>query len=230
MDKINKNIDLDVEPESVVETCTDLSKTSELENVDTVTENKNDSKKESSLLATLHDLVILIACVLVAFSLLFRVVVVSGGSMNNTLIDGDWLLLIGNTFYRNPKKGDIIVASKDTFDNGKPIIKRVIATEGDVVDIDFDAGIVYVNGEALEENYIRSDTKRTLYETVTFPVTVEEGCVFVMGDNRNNSTDSRSPKIGLVDKREILGKAIFLAMPGKDDMHPRKFNRIGRLS
>ena len=196
---------------------------------ETTADKGKEDKKESSLLATLHDLVILVACVLVVFSLLFRVVVVSGDSMNNTLVDGDWLLLIGNTLYNNPKRGDIIVASKDSFDDGKPIIKRVIAIEGDVVDIDFDAGIVYVNGEALEEPYTRTTTDRTLYQTVEFPLTVDKGCVFAMGDNRNKSSDSRNPKIGQIDKREILGKAIFLAMPGKDEVHPRKFNRIGRL-
>jgi len=131
--------------------------------------------------------------------------------------------------YREPQYGDVIVASKDGFDDGKPIIKRVIATEGQVVDIDFAAGIVYVDGEALEEPYTLTATN--LDEGVDFPLTVEEGCLFVMGDNRNWSKDSRSPEIGLVDKREILGKALFLFFPGNDGGNvERNFNRIGVLS
>ena len=189
---------------------------------------KKAAKKENSLLVTLHDLVFLVAGVLLVFSLLFRVVVVSGDSMNDTLVDGDWLLLIGNVFYREPQKGDIIVASKDSFDNGAPIIKRVIATEGDEVDIDFEAGIVYVNGEALSEPYTRTAT--TYFEGVTFPIVVDEGCIFVLGDNRDRSSDSRNPKIGQIDTREVLGRAVFLIMPGRDSVHPRKFDRIGVLS
>ena len=189
---------------------------------------KKDEENENSVLVTLHDLVFLVAGVLLVFSLMFRVVVVSGPSMNDTLVNGDWLLLVGNVLYTEPKKGDVIVASKDSFDDGKPIIKRVIATEGETVDIDFDAGIVYVNGQALTENYTRTPTN--LYEGVDFPITVDEGCVFVMGDNRNKSKDSRSTEIGQVDTREILGKAIFLIMPGKDDVHEREFGRIGGIS
>lgn len=174
----------------------------------------------------LHDLLTLIAGVILVFSLLFRVVVVSGPSMNNTLIDGDWLLLLGNILYNEPKKGDIIVASKDSFDNGAPIIKRVIATEGETVDIDFDAGIVYVNGTPLDEPYTNTPTNQQ--EGMSFPLTVEDGCIFVMGDNRNVSKDSRSVDIGLIDKREVLGKAIFLFFPGDNSGYTqRNLKRIG---
>ena len=192
-------------------------------------DNKQSELKDNVFVSYLHDLVFLIAGVLLVFSLLLRVVIVSGPSMNNTLVDGDWLLLLGNVFYREPQYGDIIVASKDAFDDGKPIIKRVIATEGQVVDIDFAAGIVYVDGEALDEPYTCTSTN--LDEGMQFPLTVEKGCLFVMGDNRNWSKDSRSPEIGLVDKREILGKALFLFFPGNDgDEVERNFNRIGALS
>ena len=187
---------------------------------------------ENTYLPYLHDLVTLIAGVILVFSLLFRVVVVSGPSMNNTLIDGDWLLLLGNVFYSEPRKGDIIVASKDSFDNGSPIIKRVIATEGDTVDIDFEAGIVYVNSIALDEPYTHTQTN--LQEGMSFPLTVDNGCIFVMGDNRNVSKDSRSTDIGLVDKREVLGKAMFLLFPGDPDgakgAQSRQINRIGAVS
>ena len=106
-----------------------------------------------TVLVCLHDLVHLLAGILLTLLLLFRIVVVSGPSMNATLVDGDFLLLLSNVFYTNPQPGDIIVASLDSFKDGEPIIKRVIATEGQMVDIDFDAGIVYVDGVALDEPY-----------------------------------------------------------------------------
>ena len=181
-----------------------------------------------SVLDYLHDLIYILTAVVLLCLLLFRVVVVNGGSMYDTLIDGDYLLLISNVFYHQPQQGDIVVASKESFDNGKPIVKRVIATEGQVVDIDFDAGIVYVDGVALEEDYTYTLTTRD--EGVSFPLMVEEGHVFVLGDNRDRSQDSRSPDIGQVDKREILGKAIFLFMPGTNKGNdPRDFSRIGVL-
>ena len=192
-------------------------------------QHKNNDKKDNTILATLRDLVFLVAAVLLTFSLLFRVVVVSGPSMNDTLIHGDWLFLINNVLYNEPKQGDIVVASKESFDDGAPIVKRVIATAGQTVDIDFTAGIVYVDGVALEEDYTLTPTNT--YEGVEFPLVVEEGCVFVMGDNRNVSKDSRSPDIGLIDKREILGRAVFLIIPGNEKGHrQRDFGRIGVLS
>ena len=130
-------------------------------------DNKQSEVKDNVFVSYLHDLVFLIAGVLLVFSLLLRVVIVSGPSMNSTLVDGDWLLLLGNVLYRDPQYGDIIVASKDGFDDGKPIIKRVIATEGQVVDIDFAAGIVYVDGEALDEPYTLTPTN--LDEGMHFP-------------------------------------------------------------
>ena len=192
------------------------------------TSSNNQSLKENVLLY-LHDFVTWLIVILLVFLLLFRIVVVSGPSMNNTLVHGDCLLLINNVFYRNPEAGDIVVASKDAFRGGEPIIKRVIATEGQWVDIDFEAGIVYVNGTALDEPYISSPT--TLFEGIAFPLMVDEGCLFVMGDNRLDSKDSRSPDIGLVDKREILGRAILVMIPGADpDAEKRNFARIGALS
>ena len=191
----------------------------------------NDEKPVSvqkNVLAYLHDLVYLLAGVLLVLLLLFRVVIVDGPSMNDTLVHGDYLLLLNNVFYGDPKQGDIIVASKDSFKDGEPIIKRVIATEGQEVDIDFTAGIVYVDGVALEEDYIKTLT--TLQEGVQFPLTVDEGCIFVMGDNRGMSKDSRSPQIGLIDTREVLGRAVFLVFPGKDvTTEERQFSRIGVL-
>ena len=189
---------------------------------------KQQERKETILLY-LHDFVIWLVAILLIFLLLFRVVVVSGPSMNDTLVHGDYLLLLNNVFYSDPKQGDIIVAAKASFKDGEPIIKRVIATEGQWVDIDFDAGIVYVNGTALDEPYTKTPTN--IFEGVGFPLMVDEGCIFVMGDNRNESKDSRSLEIGLIDKREVLGKAIFLFLPGKDvATEQMNFKRIGAIS
>ncbi len=187
------------------------------------------NKEKESILSYLHDFVYLLAGILLICILLLRVVVVSGPSMNNTLHDGDLLLLINNVLYRDPQQGDIIVASKDSFKNGEPIIKRIIATEGQEVDIDFYKGIVYVDGKALDEPYTLTPTNMT--EGIEFPLVVDKGCVFVMGDNRNSSLDSRSEDIGLIDCREIMGKAVFLIFPGADEAtKKRDFKRIGVLS
>ena len=189
-------------------------------------EEKTDWKK--TLVLYLHDLVFMIVGLMLVFLLLFRVIVVSGSSMYDTLIDGDYLLLLSNVFYQEPEYGDIIVVSKDSFDDGVPIIKRVIATEGQTVDIDFEAGIVYVDGEALQEDYTYTPTN--VQEGMTFPLTLQDGCVFAMGDNRNGSLDSRCPDIGQIDRREILGKALFLFLPGTDEGHTGPdFERIGAI-
>ena len=188
---------------------------------------KNEATK--TILGYVHDLVYLLAGILLIFLVFFRVVVVSGPSMQNTLVDGDYLLLVGKAFYSQPARGDIIVAAKDSYGNGTPIVKRIIATEGQVVDIDFDAGVVMIDGQRIEEPYIKNLT--TNFQGTEFPLLVEEGCVFVLGDNRINSKDSRSPVIGLIDEREILGKAIFLFLPGTDQGNvERDFSRIGALS
>lgn len=189
-------------------------------------EEKPDWKE--SVVLYLHDLIYMMAVVLVIFLFAFRIIVVSGGSMRTTLRDGDYLLLLSNVFYREPKYGDIVVVSKESFDNGKPIVKRVIATEGQTVDIDFQQGIVYVDGEPLSESYVNTPTN--IKEGVAFPIEVESGCVFVMGDNRNDSKDSRSPEIGQVDCREILGKAFLIIFPGTDEgTVSRDLGRIGVL-
>lgn len=158
------------------------------------------------------DSIYFVALILTVYMLLFRVVVVVGPSMYNTLIDGDRLLLLSSLLYTEPKQGDIVVCSKDSFDNGTCFVKRVIATEGQEVYIDFVNSEVYVDGVLLEEDYTFSPTKRD--EGMEFPLTVGEGQIFVMGDNRQSSTDSRSPLIGLVDERQIVGKAIFIISPG----------------
>ena len=184
---------------------------------------------QQSLLMDLQDLLYVLAAFMIIYMLFFRVVVVVGPSMYDTLVDGDRLVLLSSSVYQNPKQGDIIVASKQSFEDGECIVKRVIATEGQTVDIDFKAGIVYVDGTALEEDY--TYTLTNMEEGVSFPLYVEEGHVFVMGDNRNNSKDSRNPQIGLIDKREILGKAIFLLVPGTNKgTENANYDRIGVIA
>lgn len=183
---------------------------------------------KQSLVVYLHDWLYLLMVILLVFLIFFRVIVVSGESMYSTLLDGDYLLLLNNMFYQDPQQGDIVVISKETFDNGNPIVKRVIATEGQTVDIDFLTGTVFVDGVALKEDYINSPTTNSW--GVDFPVTVEEDAIFVLGDNRSVSLDSRSPQIGQIDKREVLGKAIYLFLPGTNyGQLPQDNNRIGAI-
>ena len=183
---------------------------------------------KQNIMMYLHDGVYLLTIVMILFLLVFRVIVVSGDSMRRTLVDGDYLLLLNNVFYHEPRQGDVVVISKKSFDNGAAIVKRVIATEGQTVDIDFENGIVYVDGEALDEPYTNNPTNHTL--GTRFPLTVAENCIFVLGDNRAVSRDSRDPVIGQVDKREVLGKALYLFLPGMDKGRTdRDFDRIGAV-
>ena len=177
----------------------------------------SDKEKEprnwkQSVLLYVHDLMCMLLVVMLLFLVVFRVILVTGDSMFTTLWDGDYLLLVSELFCGAPEPGDIVVISKQSFDNGSPIVKRVIATEGQTVDIDFESGTVYVDGKALREPYIHNET--TNEEGTVFPLTVAENCIFVLGDNRAVSLDSRSPQIGQIDRREVLGKALFLMIPG----------------
>lgn len=150
----------------------------------------------------------LIVCV-VLFIFFIRVIDVKGTSMYPTLNNQD-KMLVSDVFYK-PKAGDIVVFKKDQYDPDKALVKRVIATEGQEINIDFDKGIVYVDGEPLEEDYINELTTTKL--DFIGPQTVPKGCVFVMGDNRNMSTDSRKSEIGMVDNRLIIGKVYCVIFP-----------------
>jgi len=178
------------------------------------------------ILSYLKDACYMIACVVLIFSFFIRIVVVSGESMFATLYDGDYLLVMDRNICGELEQGDIVVAAMDRFRDGAPIVKRVIATEGQMVDINFREGIVYVDGVAMEEPYINEKTHTP--QGMEFPLTVEEGCLFLMGDNRNDSMDSRDPVIGQVDAREILGRAFFLVIPGTHGgEEPFQIGRIG---
>ena len=183
-------------------------------------ENKKETKKsfDSSIFEWLDVVVASVVVVVILFTFVFRMVAIDGDSMNNTLLDGE-RVIITNMFYK-PERGDIVVISRNMENSSvegsyeEPIIKRVIATEGDMVDIDFENGIVYVNNEALKEDYIKEPTYRKA--DVKFPLVVKENCVFVLGDNRNDSKDSRTTQIGdngLIDVKYILGHAVLRVFP-----------------
>ena len=166
--------------------------------------------------------------IVLIFTFLARMMGVKGPSMRPTLQDGDRLLVINALLVSQYRQGDIVIARKDTFSD-EPIVKRVIAVAGQTVDIDFASGTVYVDGTALEEAYINDRTYTE--EGTKFPLTVPENAVFLMGDNRNMSTDSRDARIGTLDTRYLIGKAIFLLFPGPDYLtEERDFSRIGPLN
>ncbi len=170
--------------------------------------------KKSGLAEALFDWItsVIIAVIFLCFVFTFiaRPVKVDGDSMLPTLQDGNWLIV--SAFETKPEQGEIVIVTQpnDT-SKGGPVVKRVIAVGGQTVDIDFEKGIVYVDDEALDEPYIREKTHRSF--DVEFPLTVPDGYLFVMGDNRNNSLDSRSTRIGLIDERYVLGSCLFRAYP-----------------
>ena len=147
--------------------------------------------------------------ILLAFVFLVRTATVSGSSMVTTLHDRERLLL-WQAGYHDPQYGDIVVVDR-TGTGETPVIKRVIGRAGDRIDIDFSAGEVRRNGELLDEPYIYEPTHA--FRDVDFPAVVPDGTVFVLGDNRNHSLDSRDSSIGMVDLRQIMGKAVFRLYP-----------------
>ena len=187
-------------------------------------ENKKRAVTAKEIFDWVDTVIVALIAVVIVFSFFFRIATISGDSMQTTLYDGE-KIIISNLFYE-PKFGDIVVISRNTYNSvnedsldNEPIIKRVIATSGQFVDIDFESGKVFVgdslsNMVELDEPYTKTPTNREF--DVKFPVYVEEGHIFVLGDNRNDSLDSRSTTIGnegLVDKRYILGKAVYRIWP-----------------
>jgi signal peptidase I len=154
-------------------------------------------------------------CVVILFIFAGVVISVDGISMVPTLKDGERLVCVK---FFEPEYGDIVVVTKPGMRNN-PLIKRVIATEGQTLDFDFENGFVYVDGELLDEPYTNTPTNWHV-EGVEYPMTIPEGHVFVMGDNRNSSWDSRVPEVGAVDRRYVMGRVVYSVMP---------YDRIGRV-
>lgn len=173
-------------------------------------------KKKSTFALNVYDLIsVLMASFVilaVCFSFVFRPVRVKGSSMTNTLQEGDWLITTEKQEY---VYGDIVVITQPNYFN-EPLIKRVIATGGQTIDIDYETSKVWVDGVVLDEPYTRDDYILQGFGDCEFPFTVPDGYLFCMGDNRNGSTDSRSSLVGPIDERYILGKAMFRIMPFND--------------
>ena len=180
--------------------------------IDDITKkNKTELTFKDKIYINIYDiasvLVVAVVTIMVLFSFVFRIVFVDGDSMLDTLHSGD--MLIVSAYDSEPEYGQVVIVTQEN-DFGNPIVKRIIATENQTVDINFFTGDVYVDGVLLHEPYIKNAT--TDPENMTGPVTVPEGYVFVMGDNRQNSTDSRSKTIGLIREEYILGVVKYKVM------------------
>ena len=173
-------------------------------------ESKKPGAFSIGLVEQIELIVIALAAIILLFSFVFRTCRVSGPSMENTLFNNE-TVVISNMFYK-PERNDIVVIHQTGALN-EPIVKRIIATEGQTVDIDFQSWTVTVDGIVLEEDYINRVAGSMDDSDITFPLTVEKGHVFVMGDNRNNSQDSRNEAIGVINEKDILGKAVFRISP-----------------
>ncbi len=176
-------------------------------------ENKDFDVKEEKKGSSLFDFASIvmtgIVAIAVVFTFFFRTATVSGRSMQPTLNGGDMLMV--TAFDNTHERGDIVVITQPNAFN-EPIIKRIIAVGGQTVDIDFKQGIVYVDGVAENGNYTLA---APTYEKEDFdgPITVPKGYLFVMGDNRNDSTDSRSNAVGLIDERYVYGTVLGRISP-----------------
>ena len=187
-------------------------------------ETDNNGKARMELYDWLQCIVSAVLCGILIFVFVGRVIGVDGTSMFDTLHNEDKGFMT-DIFY-TPKNGDIVIFHSDAYGD-TPLVKRVIAVAGQTVDINFDTSEVSVDGVILQEEYIYEPTKSR--QDFSGPVTVPEGYIFVMGDNRNASRDSRSDAVGLIDTRNILGKVHLITIPGKDDFGLRKWSRIGSV-
>ena len=192
-------------------------------------EKKEASSLESNLYTWAQALVIAVVGVVLLFTFGVRLISVSGPSMQDTLYTGDQLLVL-NAMFCNFKAGDVVVINDY---NAEPqlnetLVKRIVAVGGQTIDIDFYAGTVAVDGVELDEPYIKEPTFTA--EGLEFPLTLKEDEVFVMGDNRNHSSDSRDSRLGPVKTGYLQGKALFLVTPGDTpDTERRDWGRVGPI-
>ena len=166
---------------------------------------KDRFRRNKGILEWYDALAVAVAVIALVFTFAVRIVQVDGSSMNPSLYSGERLLIA--TFLQ-PDYGDVVVTDS-YIPYGKPLVKRVIGKAGDTIDIDFEQGIVYVDGEALDESAYLENGTTTQSSDYTYPLTVPKGHVFVLGDNRGYSTDSRSSDLGMVDARYVIGKVQF---------------------
>ena len=171
------------------------------------------SKLVRTLLEWVEELVIAVVLIAVVFTFACRVITVTGTSMVPNFHSGDRVLVVND--FTGVEQGDVVVIVNVLQD---PIIKRVIATEGQIVDFDYNAGTVLVDGQVVDETQFGLENGITgepfsSFQLLEFPQTVPEGCVFVLGDNRAVSEDSRYQDVGMIDKRNILGKAVLHLFP-----------------
>lgn len=176
-------------------------------------ETEDKKRISESVLEWVEELAIALVLIAIIFTFVFRVITVTGSSMVPNFEDGERVLVTGTA--RHVKQGDVVVIVNVLDD---PIIKRVIATEGQTVDFDYETKSVVVDGQKIDESQFRlangiTELPYTSFELLEFPQTVPKGCVFVLGDNRPLSEDSRYKVVGMVDVRNILGKAIFHIFP-----------------
>ena len=191
------------------------------------TAEKQPDRLENSIYDWARSLITAVVGVVLLFTFLARLIGVSGPSMQNTLYTGDRILVL-NSMFCDFQPGDVVVVNAYNAQLDDTLVKRIIAVGGQTVDIDFVTGTVYVDGEPLDEPYIKEPTYTT--DGTTFPLTLTEDEVFIMGDNRNHSTDSRSTQLGPVKEGYIQGKAILLLFPGETpDTEKRDWSRIGLI-
>lgn len=181
----------------------------DIENVEQDAKQKTKKSFEHTAVELVSIVSTSIVAIMVIFTFAFRIVGVNGPSMEETLQNGDWLVV--SAFITEPERGDIVIITQPNAFN-EPIVKRVIAIEGDTIDIDFENATVKINDKIINEPYLGSPTN--LDEGAwNYPITLEEGQVFVMGDNRMHSSDSRSPDIGLIQENYILGQVLMRFSP-----------------
>ena len=173
---------------------------------------KKPRKPGQSLYEWSQALALSVCAIVIIFTFFARIIGVSGDSMNPTLLNGD-RVVISSLFY-TPSQGDIVVLHAQGYTD--PLIKRVIAVEGQTIRLEPDDGKVFVDGVELHEDYISEPTLKNYDLPASVDIIVPEGCVFVMGDNRNHSSDSRSSSVGMVDERQIIGRAFWRLLPAQN--------------